>query len=49
MLRIVERSRGISRAVFLGKVSMEWLSATLEALIQGEGQREFVKVFEGWQ
>lgn len=43
VLHITKRSRAISRAVFLRKVNMEWLSATMEVLIQGEGQREFVK------
>jgi len=37
MLRIVERSRGISHAVHLGKVSMAWLSEIVEALILEEG------------
>jgi hypothetical protein len=42
MLRNLEKSRGVSRAVFLGKVIV-WLSATMEALIQGEELREFEK------
>lgn len=36
-------SRGVSRVVFLGKVNVVWLSAIMEALIQGEGLRDFVK------
>lgn len=29
--------------MFLGKVSVVWLVATVEALVQGEGLTEFVK------
>lgn len=36
MLRIVERSRGVSRVVYRGKVSLAWLLAIVEALIQGD-------------
>lgn len=43
VLRIVERSRGVSRAVHLEKVSVAWLLATVEALILGEGLKEFPK------
>jgi hypothetical protein len=34
MLRIVEKSRGVSKAVYLGKVSVAWLLTTV-AVIQG--------------
>lgn len=39
ILRFLRRSGGISRAVLLGKVSVAWLVATVEALAQGEGPR----------
>jgi len=32
-LRIIERSGGVSRAMFMGKVSVEWLFATVETLV----------------
>lgn len=43
VLRIYERSRGVLCSVFLGKVSVIWLLATMEALSQVEGLKEFVK------
>lgn len=36
VLRIVERSRGFSRAVFMGKISVARLWATVETRVQGE-------------
>lgn len=33
VLRIIEESRGVSRAVHLGNVSVAWLLETMEALI----------------
>lgn len=35
MPRIVEKSRGVSQAVYMGKVGVAWLLATVEAVIQG--------------
>lgn len=43
VLSFVKRSRGVSHAVHLGKVSVAWLSETVKALIRGGGLREFVK------
>lgn len=37
VLQIVERSRGVSRVIFLGKVSVGWLLTTMEVLTQGKG------------
>jgi hypothetical protein len=36
VLRVFERSRGTVCSVFLGKVTVSWLLATLEALQQAE-------------
>lgn len=35
-LRFVERSRGISRAMHLGKPSLAWLLDTVEEMLKGE-------------
>ena len=37
MLRIFERSREVSWAVYQGKVSVAWLLAIVETLVQGDG------------
>jgi hypothetical protein len=42
VLRFVVRSKGVSRAVHMGKVTVEWLLASVEALFQGEGPNEFI-------
>jgi hypothetical protein len=43
VLRVYERSRGSVRSVFLGRVTVSWLLATMEALQQAEGSKELVK------
>lgn len=43
VLRFSERSRGVSRAVHMGKVTVEWLLVSMEALVQEEGLKEFIK------
>lgn len=35
-LRIIERSRGVSRPVFLGKPSVAWLLAMVEVVLKGD-------------
>lgn len=42
VLCLVERCRGV-RAVFLGKVIVAWLSATMELFVQGKESTEFIK------
>jgi hypothetical protein len=37
------RSKGVSRAVHTGKVTVEWLLASVEALFQGEWPKDFIK------
>jgi hypothetical protein len=44
VLCIVKRSKGVSWVVVLGKVSVEWLLGSLEALLSGEGKDEFVNL-----
>jgi hypothetical protein len=43
VLCFVKRSRGVSRAVHMGKVTVEWLLACIEELVRGEGPKEFIK------
>lgn len=43
VLWIFERSRGVLRSVFLGKVSVAWLLDMVEALTQAEGLKECLK------
>jgi hypothetical protein len=43
VLQIIERSKGVSQVIYLGKVSVAWLLTTVEALTQWEGLKEFVK------
>lgn len=43
VLHIVKRNKGVSRAVFMCQVSVEWLLDTVEALVQGEGLKELHK------
>jgi hypothetical protein len=43
VLSIVESSRGVSRAVLLGKVSVAWLLGIIESLLQGAALKDFVK------
>jgi hypothetical protein len=43
VLRFYERSRGFVRLVSLGKVTVIWLLATMEALRLAEGSKAFVK------
>jgi hypothetical protein len=46
-LRIVERSKGVSWAIHLGKVSVAWLLKTMKALLLGGGLKKFVKSQRG--
>jgi hypothetical protein len=43
VLWFVVRSKGVSRAVHTGKVTVEWLLASVEALFQGEWPKDFIK------
>lgn len=42
ILRIVERSTGVSQAIPMGKVSMTWFAGTVESLLKGAGWQEFM-------
>jgi hypothetical protein len=48
VLRIVERSGGVSRAVLLGKVSVGWLLGIVEALLWG-GEGRIREILQGWE
>jgi hypothetical protein len=39
VLRIFERCRGIIRSLWLGKVNISWLLATVEELVLEEGMK----------
>lgn len=43
VLQVFERSKGSVHSVFLEKVTVSWLLVTMEALLQAEGSKEFVK------
>lgn len=43
VLHFVERSVGVSRVVFLDKISLAWLLANVEAMVKGESFKEFVR------
>lgn len=45
----LERNRGVSRAIYLGKVSVACLLTTMETLVQGEESTEFIKSLFGWE
>lgn len=42
-LCLVEISRGVARAVYVGKVNVVWLLFVVEKLVQGEVTTKFVK------
>jgi hypothetical protein len=43
VLHFVERSKGVFLVVYMGKLTMEWLLANVEALVRGEAPKEFIK------
>lgn len=48
MLGLVERGRQFSRVVLLGKVSVAWLSSTVEELVQNAEAVGFFKSYRDW-
>jgi hypothetical protein len=40
-LRFIKRCREVSRAVFLGNLSVAWLLGMVEEMLKGENLREF--------
>jgi hypothetical protein len=44
-IRIVERSRGLFRVMFLSKLSVGWFRRSMEKLRQGGEMREFCRTF----